>query len=213
MEQISVTQCDDSAAVNPDAPLPPEDIAAYLDGRLTGSDLQRVEAALARNPEARAELVDASRLVSSLPPAQRRARKQWVWASGSAAAAAAAVLLAVAVPSLTRGPATTPVKTERRATLPTGAALRTIGPADGALVAQADVQFGWTSLAGATYQLTVTDAEGATIWKKSTADTTATLPDSVTLVATRSYYWNVDALAPDGSSATTGIHEPKVADK
>ena len=210
MEQIHETVCDDAATVNPDGPLSPEDVAAYLDGRLRGADLERVEATLARNPDSRAELVEASRLISTLPQQRRPSRRQWLWAS---AAAAAAILVTVTVPSLSRRPAATRIKTERRAAQETAASLRIAAPADGTIITPEDLHFVWSSITGASYQLTITDAEGSTIWRESTSDTTATLPERVKIVAPGTYYWSVDALGADGASTTTGIHELRVTAK
>jgi hypothetical protein len=58
---------------------------------------------------------------------------------------------------------------------------------------------------GATYRFTLTDERGAKIWVGSTNDTTLVIPKQFALVRKQTYNWFVDALLPDGSSATTGI--------
>jgi hypothetical protein len=59
----------------------------------------------------------------------------------------------------------------------------------------------------------LTDAQGRTVWQSSTSDTVLILPEAIPLNGPASYYWNVDALAPDGSSTTTGIREIRVRAK
>lgn len=207
MEQSGEPAKGEVTAVSADGPLPPEDVAAYLDGRLSGEELERVESVLAGNAEARAELVEASRLIATIAEGQTHRKRQWVFVS---AVAVAAVLAVVMVPSLSQKPAIQQVATERRAAADAGARIRTVAPADGAVVGSAGVRFTWDAVSAATYELTVTDAQGRTIWQAATTDTTLVLPGTAKLSGPASYYWNVDALAPDGSSMTTGVREFKV---
>lgn len=207
MEQRAEATRGEVTAVIPDGPLPPEDVAAYLDGRLSGEELERVESVLAGSAEARAELVEASRLVATIPERQAQPKRQWVLVS---AVAAAAVLALVMIPSLSQKPAIQQVATERRAAVDGGARIRTVAPEDGEVVGSAGVRFTWDAVPAATYQLTVTDAQGRTVWQAATTDTTLVLPGIAKLSGPASYYWNVDALASDGSSMTTGVREFKV---
>ena len=207
MEQSAELAEGEVAAVSVDGPLPPEDMAAYLDGRLSGEELERVESALAGSAEARAELVEASRLIAMIPERQAQPKRQWVLVS---AVAAAAVLAVVMVPPLFQKPAIEQVATERRAAADAGAGIRTVAPEDGAVVGSVGVRFAWDAIPAATYQLTVTDAQGRTVWQAATTDTTLVLPGTTKLRGPASYYWNVDALAPDGSSMTTGVREFKI---
>ncbi len=214
MEQSAEAVQTEVTTVSADGPLPPEDVAAYLDGRLSDEARERVESVLAGSAEARAELVEASRLIATIPVRQTQPKRPWVLVS---AVAAAAVLALVMGPSLSQKPATQQIATERRAPVSPGSGIRTLSPEDGALIgwsgARADVRFTWAAVPGATYQLTVTDAEGRTVWQADTTDTTLVLPQTVELSGPASYYWNVDALAPDGSSATTGVREFRVPKK
>lgn len=207
MEQSTELAEGEVAAVSVDGPLSPEDVAAYLDGRLSGEEVERVESVLAGSAEARAELVEASRLIATIPERQTHPNRQWIVVS---AVAVAAVLAVVMVPSLSQRPAVEQVATERPAAADAGARIRTVTPEDGAVVGSADVRFAWDAVPLATYQLTVTDARGRTVWQAATTDTTLVLPGTAKLSGPASYYWNVDALAPDGSSMTTGIREFKV---
>jgi hypothetical protein len=59
---------------------------------------------------------------------------------------------------------------------------------------------------GASYQLTLTDAEGSVVWTLATTDTMAMLPDTVTLAHASLYHWYVDGLLEDGRRASSGVH-------
>jgi hypothetical protein len=180
-----------------------EDIAAYLDGRLAPEDRARVEAVLAANPEARAELVEASRLIETMPDARKHTKRPWVLVS---VAAAAAVFLFGIGPSLLRKPTTLPVATERQTTTTDNQEIRVVSPSEGAEVKPSQSRFTWNSVDGATYQITITDAEGRAVWQSTTSDTTASIPAGIKLREHATYYWNVDALAANGTSTTTGVH-------
>lgn len=209
MEQCAEPTPVEVAAVTLDGPLRPEDVAAYLDGRLSGEELERVESVLAESPEARRELVEASRLLATLPVRRSSLRRPMLVAG----AAAAAVLALVAIPTILQDRGTERVSAERPARSDDVTGIRKVLPEDGAEVGPTGVRFLWGTVLGATYHLTITDTQGRTIWQTSTADTTLILPETVPLLGPTSYYWNVDALAPDGSSTTTGIHELRVRTK
>ena len=197
-------------AVSANGPLSPEDLAAYLDGRLNGQELERGESVLAGSPSAREELVDVSRMISTIPEPKPVSRRRWILPS--LAAAAAAVVL-VTVPSLSRKPVESKVESERRAVPDDDIRLRTLAPSDGATLNENLPMFLWNSLPGATYRLTVTTAEGETVWQTSTGDTAVSLPASTRISRGASYYWSVDALREDGSSATSGVREFKLPAK
>ena len=196
-------------AVSANGPLSPEDLAAYLDGRLNGQELERVESVLADSPSAREELVDVSRMISTIPERKPVLRRRWMLPS---LAAAAAVVL-VTVPSLSRKPVERKVESDRRAVPDDDIRLRTLAPSDGATLNEDLPMFLWSALPGATYRLTVTTAEGETVWQTSTGDTAVSLPASTRISRGASYYWSVDALREDGSSATSGVLEFKLTAK
>jgi len=210
MEQSAELAPHEFRDVSLSGPLSPEELAAYLDGRLSGKELERVEVMLASSAEARAELMDVSRLVATIPERRKPVGRRWMFVS---ALAAAAVLAIVLVPSLTRTPSPPRVATERRVIDDEGSRIRVISPPEGPSVSAGDVRFVWDGVAGASYQFTLTDVDGRVVWQSSTDDTTLVLPGSVKLGAQRSYYWNVDALAANGSSVTTGVRELKVSAK
>jgi len=88
----------------------------------------------------------------------------------------------------------------------TAARLAVVAPTASAEVAVDSVVFTWRSAGvGANYRVTVATEDGSTVWTGTTGDTTVSLPDSVTLAPSRTWFWYVDALFPDGRSTSTGI--------
>lgn len=210
MQQSAEVAQQDVAPVRDKDPLPPEDVAAFLDGNLSGEHLARVESALADSADARAELVEASQMIATMPVARPNARRQRIIAF---ALTSAAVLAVVVVPSLYQKQRAPQVETERRTPALNSPNFRAIAPAERAAVASTMVRFVWERVPSATYQITLTDVEGQPVWQTTTADTTVVLPATVTLRRPATYYWNVDALAPDGASTTTGVHELRVIER
>ena len=160
--------------------LDPGAIAGFLDHALTDDQRARTEAHLAECRECREELVEVQRLVQS-PPRRR-------WAPLVPLVAAAAVLLLIwsgggsrhSVDPLTRDPALT-------ATL----APQPLAPL-GTVAQVARLQ--WTAVPGVLhYRLTLFSGEGRAVWQTTTTDTSVTPPDSVHLVTSAPYYWQIKA--------------------
>ena len=59
--------------------------------------------------------------------------------------------------------------------------------------------------------VTVADAGGDPVWRTETRDTAVVLPPDVSLEPGARYVWFVDALLPDGGSATSGVHRFEIA--
>jgi len=167
-----------------DAAFHPEalELAAYLDGALTGEARARVEAHLAACGECRLEAAAVAELVRTGPGTRRLAPPL-----GLAAAAMLAVLL---VPALDvagwfdsgrhREPAVTTT------TPPTA-----IAPRGGVDVAPALV---WSAVPHATrYRVTLVDDAGTALWRSEATDTVAVLPDGVRLRPGSTYFWKVEA--------------------
>ena len=176
--------------------LRPTDIAAFVRNG-PGPLGDPTVAHLATCSACREEALEVSRLLRA--PAVGRVK------SGAAIAAAAAIVLAawlglrVATPDVDReraAPVTQP-----------GGAVRLIGPL-GPVRRDAPLTFVWHRDAKAVeYRLTLLDARGNLVWSSATIDTVATLPIETSLVRGPSYYWFVDVLQADGSSATSGSRE------
>lgn len=178
------------------------EVAAFIDGTNAGEDRERLEAYFADHPSARRELVQASRIVSTLP-AERSRNTRWAQVSGLIAAAAVAVVL------LRPGdPPPKPVESSpsQRGVTDESQPITVVAPGAELTMTGADRAFVWRSIEGATYRLIVLDADGKTILLQSTSDTTVSVPSKFA-DSGGTYYWSVDAQAPDGSSVTSGVRE------
>src|SRR5512141_2359278 len=91
--------------------LTPGEIAAFLDGQLEGAELSRVQALLTADPDARQELIKASRIVASAP-ASGQPNRSWIPVFGTLAAAAAIAMLFI--PAREAGRHDGPVSADRR---------------------------------------------------------------------------------------------------
>jgi hypothetical protein len=183
---------------HPDA----DELSAYVDGSLGEADRERVEAHLASCDDCRKDVVEVVRLFQFQPR-----RRVWYVAAGLAAAALAGLLL-FAPASNESGPAG-PVLRGPTMDVPAGtSAVQIVQPGEGATLAADDVRFTWRAAApGASYRVTVTDQNGDVVWSASTADTAASLPPDSVLSREQAYFWYVDALMPDGTSTSSGVHE------
>jgi len=149
----------------------PEALAGYLDHDLPGEERSQVELHLASCAECRAELAEVRGL-------QRRRRRQWV--TFLVPAAAAAVLVAIALPRQTS------VRSDTRAFAPVDAPLEIVAPLPSTEIAPRPIRFAWRSAGpGASYSLTLQEADGRIAWASTVADTVAILPDSVGKVLLR----------------------------
>ena len=176
--------------------LSPAYVAAYVDRALSTDARRTVEMHLADCEECREEIAAVVSLI------RRPRRHRWSYVM-LPAAAAAAVLLLVALPSRIdeRGEPTL------RSTVSEGVStIAVVGPASGESVPADDIELAWRSFAlEAQYNVRLTTAEGSEVWRTSTRDTSAALPSDLGLLSGQTYFWYVDALLPDGSTATTGI--------
>lgn len=185
-----------------DDPLSADDIAAFLDGRLEGEALERVQARLADDPVARQEIIKAGRIASSVPAA-KVPRRRWLPAAGLVAAAAAVAIVLLQPSDAYRAPAT--VASERRGVADQPDLVELILPAQNDAVDARVTAFAWRPIEGATYRIVVSDSSGRTLLQQSTTDTALSIPESLRKAGR--YYWSVDAQVPDGSSVTSGIRE------
>src|SRR6185503_12277086 len=178
-------------------PLTPDEVAAFLDGKLEGVELERVESHLAANPAARQEIIKASRIIATSPRRQGRKWSRLYPLAGLAAAAA----IAIVVLRPDGAPAShSPVSTERRGIADEPDRIVVVSPADAGHVSSRDETFTWRAVEGATYRVVISDASGNTVFQTDTGDTTLVIPPSVRAAGT--YYWRVDARAADGTSLT-----------
>jgi hypothetical protein len=174
------------------------EIAAYLDGTLTGPSRDRAEAHLASCAECRKDLVESQMVLRGV----RSPRKALI--TGTLAAAAVAAFL---ITRLSEAPIDDrPVVRSDGAAIPVRA-YGPIGP-----TARAGLRFVWAGVPGVqSYRLSVSRANGEPVWSSSGTDTLSTLPDSVALLPSERYFWVTDALLGDGGTRSTGLREFGVA--
>lgn len=180
--------------------LEPGRIAAYLDGRLSPEEARGAQDHMYGCEECRAAVVDAS---GALRTVERRPRR-WIVPTAAAAALAGLVLVGSLAIGLDGDTSVT------RSTRPTpegaSAAVETVAPRRDAVVGTGDIRLTWRALRPeAAYAVTLADAGGDPVWRTETRDTTAVVPPSVNLEPGARYVWFVDALLPDGGSATSGV--------
>ena len=189
-------------------PLDPDEVAAFLDGRLEGSELERVQSRLANDSAARQEIIKASRILSTAPQTGRR-RSFAIPAVTTLAAAAAIAFVFIQPKEIAVD--STPVASERIGLADAADRIDLAYPADADTVATLRKPFTWHAMPGATYRLVVSDAEGNRILERSTTDTSAAIPSTLDRGAL--YFWSVDAHASDGSSVTSGVRTFVVGDR
>jgi hypothetical protein len=188
------------------------ELAAFLDGRLTRRQRRRVEAHIDICDACRGELVEigratARRGVPSRVATAALSRRWWI-----PAVAAAGVIGVMLVPRLTSRPLATDVQSSapRVADGEGQRRIALIAPADDITVHVAPIVFVWHAVEADVYRLSLLSENGEPIWAKETTDTTAMLPVTVTLNPGRAYFWRVDAVA-NGIVATTPARRVQVS--
>lgn len=179
-----------------------EELAAYLEARLSDGERARVEGHLAVCDECRAEAVGSFRSLRK----ERPARPPWTRMALAAAALIVLLLGGDALLELGRPDAPAPFRAPPGAgEFEQVATLEALSPRDGGELAGGAVLFVWRpGPAGSFYRLTLTDAVGDVLWRTSTTDTTSAPEGEVVLRPGGTYFWIVDALLAGGRTATTG---------
>ena len=173
-----------------------QQVVAYVERTLPAPDRERVEEHLSQCEECTAEVAAVIRL------RPRRVRRvPWAPIGIAAAAAVAGVLLAR--PLVHRPTSAADVERQGQARV----ALPIVAPVAGARV-PGPVTLVWHAARGASvYRVTLSRADGDSVWAGSTSDTTLSIPPGVALARSARYYWYVDALLADGRALSTGVHE------
>lgn len=163
-----------------------QEIAAYVDGVISGDRYAAIQAHLGTCAECRVEVFDVSRIVRSAPTAHSSTRP-WARRIWISIAAAAAVVVLVAKPWAPRQE-TVPVHRGATQTMGAPRALAPTGQVDGVTT------FVWSSVPQTeSYHIRLFDSQGTVLWETQTADTVVKLPGSVILRPGRSYFWKVVA--------------------
>lgn len=174
--------------------LDPEVVAAFAEGTLPEDEADAVRRHLAECPECRREIQEVARILAAVPTRPRRPVPTW-------AAAAAVAILALGIPLLRWGGGGTGGNGLRAPVTE----FETLGPGQVRAGDPGGIRFTWSAgPAGSTFRITLLDEQGDRIWSSETGDTTVLLPAEVPVMPGGSYYWYVDALAPDGRTLTAG---------
>lgn len=176
-----------------------DQVAAFVDRGLAHDERARVEAHLAECDACRSEVVEVGRVM------RVRRRRRWFLLIPVAAAAAGLLLVLHPVTPSTRYGI-------ERGGADSSAAVTTIAPLSGAVLASNQARFVWHSVAtAASYRLTLTDEIGDVVWTALTGDTALALPDRVVLHPGHAYAWYVDLLLPDGRSSASAVQRFRTA--
>jgi anti-sigma-K factor RskA len=179
------------------------EIAAYLDGTLDAGERQLAESHLSSCDLCRGEIIASQEAVASVPRKAERSRLSWRPLAG--VAAAAAVIVVAASTMIDRSGGEPSVVRADSANLDPRVQVETVSPDNGALLAERR-ELAWRGQGtGTTYRVTIGDDTGQPIHSASVADTTLMIPATVQLVSGRRYFWYVDAITSDGTTATSGL--------
>lgn len=182
-----------------------EQVAAYVERKLTSAEREELEAHLAECADCRREVAEVTLFLRR----ERSGRRRWLIPSLATAAAAALLLIVVRAGDVDDPGGTRFREFGEAEALP---AIEAVSPAPEAVLPPGEESFTWRAAgADAFYRLTVATEEGGVVWREETADTSASLPADIRLAPGRTYYWFVDALLPDGREATTGVRRFRAA--
>lgn len=169
-------------------------LAAFAEGSLNASAHGAAVRHIAGCPRCRRVVASVARsladpgIAREIAAIEGSGRRRWLRIA-LPAAAAAAILVAVAVPRWLRNAG----GAHRGTPLPAAQAPRPLHPIGTVAAARA---LEWARPAGARadrYRVTLFDSTGRVLYETQLADTTVTLPDSVSLVGGRTYLWLVEA--------------------
>lgn len=186
--RADATPTDESTCLDPDT------LGALADGSLDGAHRASVLPHLASCARCRAAVASIARLLADPGVARELARgrvripaRRWLpWAAPLAAAA----LLAVVLGPL-GGSRRAPGDLHRATTIEAGSQPEGVYPV-GDVAAVRELR--WGSVAGADrYRVTLFAPSGEVVYEVEAIEVTATLPDSVRLLAGQDYLWKVEA--------------------
>ncbi len=161
------------------------EVAGYLEGALPPGDRSRVAAHLAACDECCRELIEVAQLLRTQP---RLRTRQGIWIAAAGVAAAAAVLLLV-LPLPPPQQTESPGYREPVVTATVGPVI--MAPRGETTAARTMV---WTAVPHVErYRLTLFDSTGTVVWESQVSDTSATLPTTIELRPSASYFWQVEA--------------------
>lgn len=182
------------------------EMAAYIDGVGTEEERRRLDLHLSACARCREELVVVREAMRS-----KGSRLRWV---AGAVATAAAIALLLMTPAMLqdgsdpvlRGPDTADPAAD------VAGAIEVVAPREDGGDAATEPRFVWRSSGpGAQYRVTVTTTAGDAVATVTTSDTVITsLPDAE-LAPDTEYYWWVEALRADRTTAESGLQRFRTA--
>lgn len=186
--------------------LDPGLIASYLENACHGEERSRVEDHLAECTDCCEELVALEQTIRTLPRRRRGRVVIPLVALGAAAALAGLIVLRPSDTSV-EPPEGTPIV--QRSQPEARSSIAILEPESGAVVEAGEVVLRWAPIEpDARYLVTVTTSDGDSVWALMTPDSAAAIP--VALDPGGEYLWYVDALLPNGETATSGIHHFRI---
>ena len=184
-----------SRGASPDEHPTAEDVARYVDWRVSTDERRAIQAHLIECARCRDEMVSAQSAVAHM-----RRRNGLRWAIPLLAAAA----IAVVVPMALRTPSDGTARLRSGRTAP--ASIRALAPVGDIRNAADSVRFEWTGGGvGASFILTVTDSAGNPVVERRTADTIVLLPREDLPEGPVTLLWFIDALFQDGQFAKVDV--------
>jgi hypothetical protein len=190
---VQIAECPTVSGAPVGPHLEPGEIAAYVDEATPAATRTRVESHLASCDDCRAEVAEISQLSLAVRQARRR-RRVWI----PAAAAAAAVILLVA-PRLVRAP----LRDHREGAVTTTISPRVLSPVG---LVDSLTELTWSSVPhAARYHVRLFDANSAVLWEPETSDTSLTVPISVRVRTSATYYWKVEAITGFNRAAASEL--------
>jgi hypothetical protein len=157
-------------------------MAAFLGHELEGKKLREVELHLANCTACRQEVLDSAEVL--------RAGRRVPWRVVAPAAAAAAVILLIFPWPIPDG--VTSNQPAHREAPGTGGPVPVLVSPLGSVSEVSGLV--WTRVPGADqYRVVLFDSEGLVLWRDVTPDSSAVVPDSVSLQTNRPYLWRVEA--------------------
>jgi anti-sigma factor RsiW len=194
------------ALVMPVQHLSATEIAAFIDSTLSPEARAAAEFHLSDCPRCREELASCLRLARTAP-SRSRPRVSWPLVGSIAAA----ILIVAVLRPITRNGVPSPAR-ERATTLTPSGAL-SLSPAGDATIARRDLQLVWRrDLEAVGYRIVITDSAGAPAWNSAdVTDTSVVPPTTAPLNPGARYFWRVDVLHADGSTAQSATRGFRIA--
>jgi hypothetical protein len=175
-----------------------DEISAYLDGAMSTDHRRRTEGHLETCDDCRREVIASRDALATAPSVRNPRSLPWKrYAIGAVAGLAVVIGLSIGKRN--------EAKDTQRDTPAPRREVSIITPADGSIVGN-DRRLMWHSIAtDATYRVTIGDDQAQPVYSTTAQDTSIVIPSSVAMAHGKKFVWYVDAIRPDGVTATSGV--------